>query len=137
MCSLYVCTCPQLSGVSASLSATTAADLPDLLRLACKRNEGLADLLLDHDRDHMHLLHSGAASSEDSPSAPTAGTHQQQQKLPERTQQLLWELLEESVKRQHNRVLQRLCDVPAAQKLSECFVSASKQRRQLEAALES
>lgn len=107
--------------VSTSVPAVTAADLPGLLRVACRHNPDMACLLLDHDRDHVHLLHSDAASAEDGTTASAASMHQQQQQREAGAQQLLWELLEGSVKHHFSRVLQRLCDVPAAQRLSECF----------------
>jgi hypothetical protein len=110
----------------ATLSGVTAADLPGLLRAACRRSPTYACLLIDHDRDHLHLLH--PASSPPASSVATRSTRsrarqtsvvQGQQYEDTGTNQLLMDLFEHIVKQQNNHVLERLCQVPGAQQLSE------------------
>lgn len=101
----------------------TAAQMPDLMRMAARRNAACLQLLLDHDRDHVHWLHdSNAASSQqraDAAARPQdSSSASQQQQLPDRLQFLMAEL-DYGGSVVLDAALQLLLNVPAAQKLSK------------------
>lgn len=79
------------------------------------------EMLLDHDRDHVHLLHgSEAANHQPLQAGSNAGTKaptMQQQEQP--GLQLLLELMTVVIKGRSRRALQRLCNVPLANALGE------------------
>jgi hypothetical protein len=89
--------------------------MPDLFRMASNRNPACLQLLLDHDRNHVHWLHDSdtdtaqqRADAAARPSDSSIASHQ----LPDRLQFLMEEL-------DDGASAEVWISVPAAQKLSE------------------
>lgn len=115
--------------VAAVLPQVTAELLPDLLRIACSRGEAysfMVDMLLDHDRDCLHVLHEGNAPAASSSarrsskgqSSTDAVPQQQSQGMQALVADLLWPMLKWEYNARH--LMDRLCITRAAQQLGEC-----------------